>query len=58
MLGHAQGSAGEAVELWAILELRHCDAILLLGDLSDRPALIEGLESTREPVVALGHGSR
>ena len=58
MLGHAQGSAGEAVELWAILESRHCDAILLLGDLSDRPALIEGLESTREPVVALWHGSR
>ncbi len=58
VLGHAQGNAGEAVELWAILESRHCDAILLLGDLSDRPALIEGLESTREPVVALWHGSR
>ncbi len=58
VLGHAQGSAGEAVELWAILESRHCDAILLLGDLSDQPALIEGLESTREPVVALWHGSR
>ncbi len=58
VLGHAQGSVGEAVELWAILESRHCDAILLLGDLSDQPALIEGLESTREPVVALWHGSR
>ena len=58
MLGHAQGSAGEAVELWAVLESRHCDAILLLGDLSDQPALIEGLQSTREPVVALWHGSR
>ena len=58
VLGHARGSAGEAVELWAILESRHCDAILLLGDLSNQPALIEGLESTREPVVALWHGSR
>jgi DNA-binding LacI/PurR family transcriptional regulator len=58
VLGHAQGSAGEAVELWAILESRHCDAILLLGDLSDQPTLIEGLEGTREPVVALWHGSR
>jgi len=58
VLGHAQGSAGEAVELWAILESRHCDAILLLGDLSDQPALIEGLHGTREPVVALWHGSR
>ncbi len=26
VLGHARGSAGEAVELWAILESRHCDA--------------------------------
>ena len=58
VLGHAQGKAGEAVELWAILESRHCDAILLLGDLSNQPALIEGLEGTREPVVALWHGSR
>ncbi len=58
VLGHARGSAGEAVELWAILESRHCDAILLLGDLSNQPTLIEGLESTREPVVALWHGSR
>jgi len=58
VLGHAQGKAGEAVELWAILESRHCDAILLLGDLSNQPALIEGLQGTREPVVALWHGSR
>ena len=43
VLGHAQGKAGEAVELWAILESRHCDAILLLGDLSNQPALIEDL---------------
>jgi DNA-binding LacI/PurR family transcriptional regulator len=58
VLGHAQGKAGEAVELWAILESRHCDAILLLGDLSNHPALIEDLAGTREPVVALWHGSR
>ncbi len=58
VLGHAQGSAGEAVELWAVLESRHCDAILLLGDLSNQPALIEDLQGTREPVVALWHGSR
>jgi DNA-binding LacI/PurR family transcriptional regulator len=58
VLGHAHGSADEAVALWAVLEARHCDAILLLGDLRDRPALIEDLRTTPEPVVAIWHGSR
>lgn len=57
VLGHAHGRADEAVKLWAVLEARHCDAILLLGDLRDRPALIEDLQETHEPVVALWHGS-
>jgi DNA-binding LacI/PurR family transcriptional regulator len=58
VLGHAHRSADEAVALWGILEARHCDAILFLGDLRDRPELIEDLQSTRIPVVALWHGSR
>jgi len=58
VLGHAHGRADEAVALWSILEARHCDAILLMGDMRDRPALIEDLQETREPVVALWHGSR
>lgn len=57
VLGHAHGRADEAVKLWAVLEARHCDAILLLGDLRDRPELIEDLQETHEPVVALWHGS-
>jgi DNA-binding LacI/PurR family transcriptional regulator len=58
VLGHAHQSADEAVALWNILEARHCDAILFLGDLRDRPDLIEDLQSTRIPVVALWHGAR
>lgn len=58
VLGHAHESADEAVALWAVLEARHCDAILFLGDLRDRPALIEDLQNARMPVVALWHGSR
>jgi DNA-binding LacI/PurR family transcriptional regulator len=58
VLGHAHQSADEAVALWGILEARHCDAILFLGDLRDRPDLIEDLQNTRIPVVALWHGSR
>jgi DNA-binding LacI/PurR family transcriptional regulator len=58
VLGHAHQSADEAVALWGILEARHCDAILFLGDLRDRPGLIEDLQSTRIPVAALWHGAR
>ena len=58
VLGHAHQSADEAVALWGILEARHCDAILFLGDLRDRPELIEDLKDTSIPVVALWHGSR
>ncbi len=58
VLGHAHRSADEAEALWAILEARHCDALLFLGDLRDRPDLIQDLQNTRIPVVALWHGSR
>lgn len=58
VLGHAHQSADEAVALWGILEARHCDALLFLGDLRDRPDLITDLQNTRIPVVALWHGSR
>jgi len=58
VLGHAHQSADEAVALWGILEARHCDALLFVGDLRDRPDLIEDLQNTSIPVVALWHGSR
>jgi DNA-binding LacI/PurR family transcriptional regulator len=58
VLGHAHQSADEAQALTGILEARHCDALLFLGDLRDRPGLIEELQAIRIPVVALWHGSR
>jgi DNA-binding LacI/PurR family transcriptional regulator len=58
VLGHAHGRADEAIALWRVLEARHCDAIVLLGDMSDQPRLIDDLRSAREPVVALWAGSR
>lgn len=57
VLGHAHGRGDEAVALWAVLEARHCDAILLLGDFRDRPGLQEELQGRREPIVALWQGS-
>ncbi len=58
VLGHAHGRANEAIALWGVLEARHCDAIVLLGDMRDQPRLIEDLRGASVPVVALWQGSR
>ena len=58
VLGHAHARADEAIALWGVLEARHCDAIVLLGDMRDQPRLIEDLAGARAPVVALWQGSR
>ncbi len=58
VLGHAHGKADEAIVLTAVLETRHCDAIVLLGDMTDQPRFIQDLRDTRVPVVALWQGSR
>jgi DNA-binding LacI/PurR family transcriptional regulator len=56
VLGHAHARADEALALRDVLEARHCDAILLLGDMRDQPRLT-GLAGARPPVVALWQGS-
>jgi DNA-binding LacI/PurR family transcriptional regulator len=58
VLGTAHARADEAIALWAVLEARHCDAIVLLGDMRDQPRLIEDLRTSHVPVVALWEGSR
>src|SRR6187200_1389848 len=57
VLGHARGRADEALALTAVLETRHCDAIVLLGDLQDQPRLLADLADLRVPVVGLWQGS-
>jgi DNA-binding LacI/PurR family transcriptional regulator len=58
VLGHAHGRADEAIALWGVLEARHCDAIVMLGDMSDQPRLVDDLRGTHIPVVALWEGSK
>jgi DNA-binding LacI/PurR family transcriptional regulator len=58
VLGHARATADEALALAAVLEARHCDAIVLLGDLRDEPRLVEDLRGVHIRVVALWHGSQ
>ena len=57
MLGHAHGRLDEALSLPAVLETRHCDAIVLLGDMQDQPRLLDDLRNSIVPVVALWQGS-
>lgn len=57
VLGHAHGRADEALALTAVLETRHCDAIVLLGDMQDQPRLLADLADLAVPVVGLWQGS-
>jgi DNA-binding LacI/PurR family transcriptional regulator len=57
VLGSAHSKADEAIALRAVLETRHCDAIMLLGDMRDEPKFLEDLRATQTPVVALWHGT-
>jgi DNA-binding LacI/PurR family transcriptional regulator len=58
VLGHAHGRTEEAIALRTVLETRHCDAILLVGDTRDQPRLMEELHTTNFPVVGLWQGTQ
>jgi DNA-binding LacI/PurR family transcriptional regulator len=57
VLGHAHSRTDEAIALRGVLETRHCDAILLVGDTSDQPRLLQDLRDTNVPVVGLWEGT-
>jgi DNA-binding LacI/PurR family transcriptional regulator len=56
VLGHVQGRQQEGLALTRVLETRHCDAILMLGDMQDQPRLLADLRNSVAPVVALWQG--
>jgi DNA-binding LacI/PurR family transcriptional regulator len=58
VLGHAHGRGSEAVALRAVLETRNCDAIVVLGDSTDRHRMLAELGEARVPAVSLVRGSR
>jgi DNA-binding LacI/PurR family transcriptional regulator len=58
VLGHARSSAQEALALTQVLEVRHCEAILMVGDLLDESRLVEELRGTELAIVALCQGRR
>jgi DNA-binding LacI/PurR family transcriptional regulator len=57
VLGHAHGRVDEGLGLTAVLETRHCDAIVMLGDMQDQPTLLADLRNGTVPVVALWQGT-
>jgi DNA-binding LacI/PurR family transcriptional regulator len=57
VLGHAQGRLQEGIALTSMLETRHCDAIIMFGDMQDQPRLLDDLRNASEPVVALWQGN-
>jgi Transcriptional regulators len=57
VLGQAHSRADEAIALRSVLETRHCDAILVLGNMRDQPRLVGDLLASPVPVVALWQGS-
>jgi DNA-binding LacI/PurR family transcriptional regulator len=57
VLGTAHSDSTEAIALRAVLETRHCDAIILVGDTSDQPLLLRDLHETNATVVGAWQGS-
>jgi DNA-binding LacI/PurR family transcriptional regulator len=57
VLGSAHSRADEAMALRAVLETRHCDGIVLLGDVRDQPRLLADLAGSHVPVVAMWQGT-
>lgn len=57
VLGTAHSKADEAIALRAVLETRHCDAIVLLGDMRDEPRFLADLRAAQTPLVAMWHGT-
>ena len=55
--GTSTARLDEAIPLTSVLETRHTDAIVLLGDMRVQPQLLADLRSSRVPVVALWQGT-
>jgi len=57
VLGHVHPRLDEVIPLTSVLETRHTDAIVLLGDVRIHPQILDDLRTSRVPVVALWQGT-
>jgi DNA-binding LacI/PurR family transcriptional regulator len=51
-----QGRWQQGLSLDTVLETRHCDALIMVGDLEEQPRLLADLRDSMLPVVALWQG--
>jgi DNA-binding LacI/PurR family transcriptional regulator len=56
VLGHAHSDPSQALQMTMVLDARHCDGVLLLGDLRDDSAATEEILNGNPVVVALCRG--
>jgi DNA-binding LacI/PurR family transcriptional regulator len=56
VLGHVHGRLDESMPLTSVLEIRHTDAVVLLGDMRVQPQLLADLRMSTVPVVGLWQG--
>jgi DNA-binding LacI/PurR family transcriptional regulator len=57
VLGHAHGRINENTPTTAVLETRHTDAIILVGDMQEHPEFVADLRNSDVPIVALWQGT-
>jgi DNA-binding LacI/PurR family transcriptional regulator len=57
VLGHVHSRLDEAISLTTVLETRHTDAVVLLGDMQEHPQFLAELRISNVPVVALWQGT-
>jgi len=56
ILGHAQSDPQEALNMTAVLDARHCDGIIVLGDLRDDESAFQEILMKEKAVVGLCRG--
>jgi len=57
VLGHVDGRGRDAGSIATVLETRHTDAIILLGDMQEHPHFLADIRRAEVPVVALWQGT-
>lgn len=57
VLGNAHSDPEEALEMSSVIETRHCDGVILLGDMKDDDYFIQKLLASNLNVVALCRGT-
>jgi DNA-binding LacI/PurR family transcriptional regulator len=54
--GHLQGQASDSAVLRTILDTRHCDSVIVIGDISDQPLWLQDLHESNLSVVCVWMG--